>query len=105
MCTGIWKKPIRSESAAAVLVSPDSASDAITGSSGGNPAAAAAAPIQRASAACDAPSPGYGYDLPGTSGPVAAAFLAAFDPPHALVARARATGSRASAGRNRTGKF
>src|SRR4051794_38194326 len=57
--TRIWKKPTESRSPKWRFLTPDSTSEAITGSSGGRPRFCASAPIQAAIWAWEALSPGY----------------------------------------------
>ena len=56
--TRIWKNPTESASPWLRFLTPDSTSDAITGSSGGSPAFSASLASHFASSACDALSPG-----------------------------------------------
>src|SRR3954454_12334150 len=62
--TRIWKKPTESRSPKWRFLTPDSTSEAITGSSGGRPRFCASAPIQAAIWAWEALSPGYVVDPP-----------------------------------------
>src|SRR5688572_24769929 len=56
--TRIWKKPAESASPPLRFLTPDSTSEAMTGSSGGRPAAFASDASHFARSACEALSPG-----------------------------------------------
>src|SRR3954467_11791476 len=87
--TRIWKKPTESRSPKWRFLTPDSTSEAITGSSGGRPRFCASAPIQAAIWAWEALSPGYVAGPPVTDEAAAAAAGAA----GGATAAAEATGA------------
>ena len=58
MPTRIWKNPAESASPPLRFLTPDSTSEAMTGSSGGRPAASARLAIHSAISSLGAPSPG-----------------------------------------------
>src|SRR3954451_12356661 len=93
--TRIWKKPTESRSPKCRFLTPDSTSEAITGSSGGRPRFCASAPIHAAIWACEALSPGYVVDPPVNE----AAAASAPAPGAAGWAAAAATGPAAGAAR------
>src|SRR5262245_5591093 len=98
MPTRIWKKPTLSRSPPLMFVRFEATSAAMTGSSGGSPAADAPAPIQRASACLLAPSPGY--RLAPVVVTAAASGPFDFDPPQAAASSTRSASEDARARRD-----